>query len=164
VSESTTHNRGYRPGLRGWWQYLRLRAALIDGDGPQWRAILRRGRPSARLRQSEQEREYWFAISNLPNRNETLMSSPQQPTDNPYMELVTQIQQITGAPVTVLLVADEKLDVAHLEVATALTADEVRNGLPVLLRRLADEVEGASPEGQSDAPLATVSPIDGEPT
>ena len=49
----------YVPGVRGWWQFLRLRDCVLDGDGVQWRTILRRLRPSARLRQAEQERAYW---------------------------------------------------------------------------------------------------------
>jgi hypothetical protein len=49
----------YRPGVRGWWAHLRLWDALRDGDGIRWRQIWRRGRISARLRQSEQERAYW---------------------------------------------------------------------------------------------------------
>lgn len=49
----------YAPGVRGWWRFLRLRDCVLDGDGVQWRTILRRVRPSARLRQAEQERAYW---------------------------------------------------------------------------------------------------------
>lgn len=57
---------GYRPGIRGWWQFLRLqevRAELstrYDLDrAAAVRTLLRRLRPSARLRQSEIEREHW---------------------------------------------------------------------------------------------------------
>lgn len=61
---------GYRPGIRGWWQFLNLPelAAEVRADGFQRgsRTILivagmlrRRLRPSARLRQSEIEREHW---------------------------------------------------------------------------------------------------------
>lgn len=50
---------GYRPGIHGWWSFWRLGDALRDGDGIQWKQIYRRGRPSARLRQSEQERKYY---------------------------------------------------------------------------------------------------------
>lgn len=53
----------YRPGVRGWWAFLRLADLLADGDGPRWRTIARRARPSARLRQSEQERAYWRALA-----------------------------------------------------------------------------------------------------
>lgn len=41
---------GYRPGLRGWWEYARL-----DGAPGFWR----RARPSARLRQADRERADW---------------------------------------------------------------------------------------------------------
>jgi hypothetical protein len=49
----------YLPGVRGWWQFLRLADALRDGDGIQWSALASRARPSARLRQCETERLYW---------------------------------------------------------------------------------------------------------
>ena len=53
---------GYRPGVRGWWEFLRLGELLRDSDGIAWRVMLRRARPSARLRQSEQERAHWRAL------------------------------------------------------------------------------------------------------
>lgn len=49
----------YRPGVRGWWAYWRPLEAIRDGDGVQWGVLWRRGRLSARLRQSEQERKWW---------------------------------------------------------------------------------------------------------
>lgn len=55
----------YFPGIRGWWRHLRLWDALRDGDGIQWRQLWRRGRISARLRQSEQERAYWQRQANM---------------------------------------------------------------------------------------------------
>ena len=57
--ETGVDGRGYRPGVRGWWAYWRPLDAILDGDGVQWRMLWRRGRLSARLRQSEQERRYW---------------------------------------------------------------------------------------------------------
>src|SRR6478752_691302 len=49
----------YRPGIRGYFAFLRLPDLLRDGDGIQWAQLLRRVRPSARLRQAEQERAWW---------------------------------------------------------------------------------------------------------
>lgn len=61
---------GYRPGIRGWWQFLRLPELIgeVRADGFQRGSrtipivlgmLGRRLRPSARLRQSEQERDHW---------------------------------------------------------------------------------------------------------
>jgi hypothetical protein len=53
----------YEPGIHGWWRFLRLLDLMRDGDGVQWAGIVRRTRPSARLRQCEQERAYWASKS-----------------------------------------------------------------------------------------------------
>lgn len=53
----------YRPGVRGWWRFLRLADLLRDGDGVQWRTIMRRARPSSRLRQSETELRWWRLVN-----------------------------------------------------------------------------------------------------
>lgn len=73
----------YRTGLRGWWHHLAARRpigrqltlrALLRGDGrprwPVWRAVWRRGRLSARLRQCDIERDYWFRVANNAPRGE----------------------------------------------------------------------------------------------
>lgn len=52
----------YRPGIRGWWAFIRWEEILLEthnGNPAEAIRLLRRLRPSARLRQSNQEREYW---------------------------------------------------------------------------------------------------------
>jgi hypothetical protein len=65
----------YRPGLRGWWRHLAgariigpqlTVRGLLQRDPErrrgQWRALIRRARPSSRLRQCDIERDYWKRI------------------------------------------------------------------------------------------------------
>lgn len=56
----------YRPGLRGYIEFVRLGDLLAElhagraaDRAAAVRALVRRLRPSARLRQAEQERLYW---------------------------------------------------------------------------------------------------------
>lgn len=65
----------YRTGVRGWWRHLSARRiigphltprSLIQPDRERrrgaWRALVKRARPSARLRQADIERDYWKRI------------------------------------------------------------------------------------------------------
>jgi len=73
--EALQYRPVYRPGLAGWWHHVAARRII----GPQltlrslwqpdrerrrgsWRALLRRARPSSRLRQCDIERDYWKRI------------------------------------------------------------------------------------------------------
>jgi hypothetical protein len=65
----------YRAGIRAWWRHLwghriigpDLLPALFQRDRERrhraWRALWRRGRFSARLRQCDIERDYWFRVA-----------------------------------------------------------------------------------------------------
>lgn len=74
----------YRTGVRGWWHHLAARRivgphltlrSLVQPDRKRrrgaWRALWRRGRLSARLRQCDIERDYWFRVAhNAPRGQE----------------------------------------------------------------------------------------------